>query len=527
MASLNDSLAIFDNPHRKKLLRDIVRGIEKESLRVSPSGHIANSAHPKTLGAALTHPSITTDYSEALLEFITAPSCSIEKVLTELDDIHRFTYRQIGEELLWASSMPCQLGADDQIPIAEYGSSNIGIMKHVYRLGLGHRYGRSMQTIAGIHYNFSIPDTLWVELQQHQQNTQSLQNFKSEGYFKLIRNFRRYGWLLLYLLGSAPAVCRSFVANRDHQLSPVGQDSHSLYQPYATSLRMGDLGYQSQAQSTVDISYNSLEEYINSLRSALATPYKAYDDIGLKDPQGNYKQLNTHLLQIENEFYSAIRPKRTAVLDETPLQALQHSGVEYIEVRCLDVNPLLACGIDAQTIRFLDTFLLFCLLSESPKSTNSEAQIFSNNMLKTVYQGRDPQLRLQKGPSKVRLRQWGADLLLEMQPVAKQLDMAHDNQYYTQALRSMQAAIIDASKTPSESMLKEMQDNNETYYRMAMGKAMKHREFFLGSGIDTKISEHYTQLAAMSHKQQIAQENKAQVSFDQFLSAYWKSSQIN
>lgn len=527
MASLNDSLGIFDNPQKRKLLRSIVRGIEKESLRVSPSGRIANSAHPKTLGAPLTHPSITTDYSEALLEFITAPSCSIEKVLTELDDIHRFTYRQIGEELLWASSMPCQLGADDQIPIAEYGSSNIGIMKRVYRLGLGHRYGRSMQTIAGIHYNFSVPDELWLELQQQQQNTQSLQNFKSEGYFHLIRNFRRYGWLLLYLLGSAPAVCRSFVANRDHQLSPVGQDSHSLYQPYATSLRMGDLGYQSQAQRAVDISYNSLEEYITSLRSALATPYKAYDDIGLKDQQGDYKQLNTHLLQIENEFYSAIRPKRTSVSNETPLQALQHSGVEYIEVRCLDVNPMLACGIDAQTIRFLDTFLLFCLLSESPKITQSESKTLSENMLRTVYRGRDPKLRLQQGKSELTLRKWGGDLLLKMQPVATQLDMAHDNQNYTQALRAMQAAITDSSKTPSESMLQQMQDNNETYYRMAMGKAMKHREFFLGGEPDTRTTKHYTQLAEISHKQQIAQENNDQLSFDQFLSNYWKSSQTN
>lgn len=529
MLSLNDRLALFDNPQKIALLRGIVRGIEKESLRVSPNGHIANTAHPKTLGSALTHPSITTDYSEALLEFITAPSCSIEKVLKELDDIHRFTYRQIGEELLWVSSMPCQLGPDNEIPIAKYGSSNIGQMKQVYRLGLGHRYGRAMQTIAGIHYNFSVPDELWLELQKQQQNTQVLRDFKSEGYFHLIRNFRRYAWLLLYLLGSAPAVCRSFVANRDHRLSPVGQDSHSLYQPYATSLRMGDLGYQSQVQSAVDISYNSLEQYVISLRGALAKPYQAYDDIGLKDEQGHYQQLNTHLLQIENEFYSAIRPKRTATSDETPLQALEHRGVEYIEVRCLDVNPLIACGIDAQTMRFLDTFLLFCLLSESPQTSSAESLDLSENMLRTVYQGRDSALILRRNQTDVRLRDWGAELLAQMQPVAEQLDHAHQNstQLYLQGLKKMQSAIDDSNITPSASMLNEMQENSETYYGMAMRKAQEQRRLFLAGDLDSAIAQTYGELAETSHSQQAIKENSDSKSFDKFLSDYWRSSQAD
>jgi glutamate--cysteine ligase len=524
MAILTDRLAIFNNPQTIKYLRCIVRGIEKESLRVSPSGHIANTSHPKSLGSALTHPSITTDYSEALLEFITAPSCSIEQVLNELNDIHRFTYRQIGDELLWASSMPCQLGTDDQIPIAKYGSSNIATMKQVYRLGLGHRYGRAMQTIAGIHYNFSVPDELWLELQQQQRNTQSLQNFKSAGYFHLIRNFRRYAWLLLYLLGSAPAVCRSFVANRDHKLSPVGQDDHSLHRPYATSLRMGDLGYQSQAQSCVDISYNSLTEYVASLKKALVQPYKAYDDIGLKDEKGQYKQLNTHLLQIENEFYSSIRPKRTATSGKTPLQALQQGGVEYIEVRCLDVNPLLACGIDAQTIRFLDTFLLFCLLAESGPNTSCESAEIAENMLRVVYQGRDPELKLERNKSKLKLSDWGGDLLSKMQPVAEQLDLAHGNQHYLEALNIMQSALLDSSITPSATMLTEMQDNNETYYRMAMRKAQEHREFFLSGEVDKAIIEHYCHLAAVSQKQQANEEKNDQLSFDEYLADYWKFS---
>jgi glutamate--cysteine ligase len=277
-----------------------------------------------------------------------------------------------------------------------------------------------MQTIAGIHYNFSLPDELWEAHKEKQNSHLSLQDFKSEGYFKLIRNFKRYAWLLLYLLGAAPAVCRSFVASRDHHLSPVGTDSHSLYQPNATSLRMGDLGYQSQAQSNLDISYNNLEQYIGTLRTALAEPYKEYDDIGLKDEQGDYNQLNTHVLQIENEFYSPIRPKRTAAANETPLQALERHGVEYIEVRCLDVNPLIPCGIDAPTIRFLDTFLLFCLFSDSPDISDQDSQRLSENMLRTVYNGRDPELKLWHNQTERSLRHWGKELLEKMTPIAEQ-----------------------------------------------------------------------------------------------------------
>ncbi|MBT7963770.1 MAG: glutamate--cysteine ligase, partial [Porticoccaceae bacterium] len=332
--SLDANLELLRDPARAARLTGIMRGIEKESLRVESSGRLAQTPHPKTLGSALTHPLITTDFSEALLEFITAPSSSMDSVLKQLEEIHRVTYQELGDELLWVSSMPCQLGDDDSIPIAYYGSSNIGTMKRIYREGLGNRYGRLMQTIAGIHYNFSVPDSLWEDLKEAAGNQQSLQDFKSDGYFSLIRNFRRYSWLLLYLLGAAPAVCRSFVRHQKHRLMPFGSDSHSLHQPFATSLRMGDLGYQSDSQSSLTVSYNDLSQYTKTLQEALKKPYPDYEAIGLKSSKDSHKQLNTHLLQIENEFYSSIRPKRTTATGETPLHALAERGVEYVEVRC-------------------------------------------------------------------------------------------------------------------------------------------------------------------------------------------------
>ena len=526
--SLNNHLACLSSAQNSKALSGIVRGVEKESLRVNAEGYLASSAHPKSLGSALTHPSITTDYSEALLEFITAPSCSIQQVLSELDDIHRFTYQQMGEELLWVSSMPCQLRSDSQIPIGDYGTSNIGTMKKVYRIGLGHRYGRAMQTIAGIHYNFSIPDNLWRLLQENSQNNQSLQDFKSAGYFALIRNFRRYSWLLIYLLGAAPAVCKSFVAGRSHRLIPVDCDTHSLHTPHATSLRMGDLGYQSDAQSTLMISYNSLEHYIKTLREALQKPYAAYDKIGLKDQQGNYKQLNTHLLQIENEFYSAIRPKRTTADGETPLQALEKRGVEYIEVRCLDVNPLITGGIDALTMRFLDVFLTFCLLSDSPQTDSEEYARIPENLMRTVYNGRDPLLTLMDTEGERTLKDWGSDLLSAMQGVAEILDQAQGTDcpetLHGDALSIMQTRLNDPEATPSAMLLAEMRENNETYFAMAMRKTLQQRDYFLERPVDGTCLAKYQRLATQSHDQQAAIEASDRLSFDKFLADYWRSS---
>ena len=520
--SLDDNLKILRDPSRADRLTGIVRGIEKESLRVEPNGRLAQTPHPKALGSALTHPSITTDFSEALLEFITAPSSSTDSVLNQLEEIHRITYQEIGGELLWVNSMPCHLGSDDSIPVGQYGSSNIGTMKSVYRQGLGNRYGRLMQTIAGIHYNFSVPDSLWEDLRNTAGNQQSLQDFKSDGYFGLIRNFRRYSWLLLYLLGAAPAVCRSFVSNQEHRLAPFGSDPHSLHQPYATSLRMGDLGYQSNAQSSLIVCYNDLPQYTKTLRKALEKPYPAYEKIGTKDKQGNHKQLNTHLLQIENEFYSSIRPKRTASAGETPLQALAERGVEYVEVRCVDLNPLLPCGIDVPTMCFLDTFLLFCLLKDSPKTNNEEYALIPQNIDRTVYRGRDPELKLLVGDSEISLREWGQSLFDEMRPVADLLDSAHQTKAHSEIFNIMELKLTDDSTTPAAVLLEEMRANNETYYAMAMRKASEHRDYFQANPPCSETTEKYQKMAEMSFQNQAEIEASDTLSFDDFLADYYR-----
>lgn len=521
MSSLSKRQSILARSDHHSLLAGIRRGIEKESLRVTPEGQLSQSPHPKILGSTLTHPSITTDFSESLLEFITPPLNSVPEVLAILENIHRFTYRNIGDELLWVNSMPCVLGNDDDIPLADYGSSNIGQMKKIYRRGLGYRYGRLMQTIAGIHYNWSVPDDCWQVLQDHANYPGSLQDYKTEQYFGLIRNFRRHFWLLLYLFGGAPAVCRSFVAGRQHQLQAFNGDGHSLHMPYATSLRMGDLGYQSKAQDSLVVCYNDLSSYIENLREALTKPYPAYQAIGVRDALGEYQQLNTHLLQIENEFYSTIRPKRTTNSGETPIRALWQRGLEYVEIRCIDLNPYSPVGIDADQMYFLDVFLLHCLLSDSPDTDKLEYQQVLDNQRRVVYEGRDPALELSKGDKQISLRSWAASLYGELEALAELLDSNTPEPVHSAALKKLKPRLSDATLTPAAQLLDEMKSSGSTYFQTALKHAQDHRNYFLKTPLDASQVAYFEQLAAESLAKQAEIEAADNISFEQYLANFY------
>lgn len=502
-------------------LGGIRRGVEKESLRVTNSGELAQDEHPRGLGSALTHPHITTDYSEALLEFITEPFTSVSALLGQLDDIHRYTYSVLKDNLLWPTSMPCALKGEEGIPVAQYGTSNSGKMKTVYRWGLAYRYGKIMQTIAGVHYNFSLPESFWRELQSREGDTQSLQDFKTERYFDLIRNFRRYSWLLIYLFGAAPAVCRSFVRGRKHKLQPFEGDEHTLHAPYATSLRMGDLGYQSDAQQRMIVCYNDLSTYLKTLCGAITQPHADYQAIGLRDAEGRYQQLNTSLLQIENEFYSSVRPKRTTRRGETALQALRLRGVEYVEVRCVDLNPYDPLGISAEQMHFLDAFLLYCLLTPSPRTDNQEYRNIQENQARIVYRGREPGLTLRRGEGEVSMSEWATALLADMRDCAALLDRAHGDGHFRQSVDTQQSKLDDPALTPSARVLEEMRREKLTFFRHGMSIAERHREQFLERPLAPEVQERFARMAEQSLEDQKAIEAADTGSFEEYLAAYY------
>lgn len=516
-------LAVFARPENNASLRGILRGLEKESLRVTPAGTLAQTGHPEALGSALTHPHITTDYSEALLEFITDPFADVEPLLTQLDNIHRYTYAQLApnHERLWPASMPCTLGTEDEIPVARYGTSNSGTMKTIYRIGLGHRYGRSMQTIAGIHYNFSLPDDFWRLLQAHKGNQQSLQDFKTDSYFGLIRNFRRNFWLLIYLFGASPAVCSCFIKGRNHQLQPFPAAEQTHYLPYATSLRMGDLGYQSDAQKSLVVNYNNLSDYLKTLCGAITQSHPAYEHIGVKDSDGNYQQLNTSLLQIENEFYSSIRPKRTTTRGETALQALRLRGVEYIEVRCVDLNPYEPLGVTREQMQVMDAFLLYCLLSDSPATDEREFYQGQENQKRIVNQGREPGLVLLRGDAQPAMHDWALEIIRGSMACAELLDQAKGGDAYQQALQQQIAKLENPALTPSARVLRDMQDNRQSFYAHSLALAEQHRVYFAAHELDAPTRASFTELSQASLREQQALEQRQEISFDQYLENYY------
>ncbi len=520
--NFDQRLELLQQPEINALLLSTLRGLEREALRVNASnGKLAQTAHPAAIGSALTHPQITTDYSEALLEFITDPQPSIPAVMRQLEDTVVYVVQRLGDEVLWANSMPCQLGPDSEIPLAQYGSSHTGRMKTLYREGLGLRYGRAMQCIAGIHFNFSLPDSLWARLRDQDLSPLTLQDYKTRGYMSLIRNFRRQFWLLLYLMGAAPAICKSFVRDRPHKLSPCA-DGHSLCALLGTSLRMGNLGYQSSAQDAIVVCYNELGSYIGELCKAILTPAYAYEALGLRDAEGRCQQLNTGLLQIENEFYSTIRPKQTTRRGETQLRALAERGVEYIEVRCLDLNPFADLGIDPEQLYFVEAFLLACLLEESPQTTTEEYRDMQANQAAVVYRGRDPQLQLKRFGRSVSLSDWAAQIMRRVGLAAEQLDRAMDTQEYSRSVASMQQRLLDSSLTPSARLLASLEREQLSYQRWMMARSLDISQRLRERTLDAETSALLNRLTRRSLEDQRQLEAAQTGSFDDYLAAYYQ-----
>ena len=486
-------------------LKGMRRGIEKESLRALPDGKLALTPHPLALGSALTHPHITTDFSESQLELITGVHAGVESALEELTRVHQFTYRvldQLGDERLWVSSMPCGLPTDETIPIGRYGSSNVGRAKSVYRMGLSHRYGRRMQTISGIHYNWSLPDV------------------SSEQYFALIRNFRRHAFLLLYLFGASPALCSSFVAGRPHELQPLGDGS--MFMPHGTSLRMGRLGYQSDAQASIAVSYNCLESYAESLQDALVTPYPAYEAIGVQTPGGDYNQLSTSLLQIENEFYSTIRAKRVIKSGERPLHALRERGVEYIEVRLMDLDPFEPVGIGADTMRVLDAFLLHCLSSDSPDDTPEEIAANARNQHAVAARGREPGLVLEHWQGGERsLADWAGEILAACAVQAGVLDAAHGGSAYRDALARVAERLQRPELCPSARVLAAMaQEFDNSYVGFIRRQSDTTRTALLTLPYPDELQRRFDAQAAQSLAEQARIEAADTLDFETFRRHY-------
>ncbi len=511
-------LAGLINSGERGVLRGGRKGVEKESLRVSPAGEIVQTPHPAALGAPLTNEHITTDYSESLIELVTPPFRETWELLQYLCDIHQFVYRHLDEELLWSTSMPCALQGDASIPLAQFGTSNVGRMKTIYRHGLGMRYGRVMQAISGVHFNYSFSTKLWGVLEGVSKSKRLPQDFVSEQYFAVLRNYRRYGWLVLYLFGTSPAVSKSFFAGREVTLPSLDDDT--VYEPYGTSLRMSDIGYRNKNQASVSVSVNSLDDYVRDLSRAIGTPYPPYEKLGVK-VDGEYLQLNANILQIENEYYSFIRPKRIARSGERPTKALQRAGVEYVEVRALDVSAFDPVGVNQNKLRFLEAFLALCLLRDSAPIDRGEQEALDANHLLVARRGRESGLRLNREGRDFPMVEWARELLDSMQGLCEMLDHGELTRPYTAALEQQRAKIEDVERTPSARLLAEMRQSGDTFFQLARRMSKLHKDYFLGlyPPNERRLAE-FAAAAQDSHEAQRRIEAADTRDFDSYLANY-------
>ena len=505
---------------KSSVLAGGLKGIEKESLRVTADGSLSRLPHPQALGSALSNSFITTDFSEALLEFVTPACGSTWEALQFLCDIHQFSYDRMDDEMLWVTSMPCSIPGDGRIPLARYGDSNVGKMKTAYRNGLGYRYGRNMQTIAGIHFNYSLPERFWPHYQEIEKNAESAHRFRSNAYLDLIRNFRRMGWLVLYLFGASPALCKSFVGESSGiEMPDLTPDT--FYEPFGTSLRMSDLGYSNSTQAGLNISLNNLDEYIRDLSAAINTVEPAYEKIGVL-VDGEYRQLSANMLQIENEYYSSIRPKRVAHSGERPTAALRRGGIEYVEIRSLDISVFDPVGVNQNVMRFIEAFLIYCLLSDSPMFDDASLDATGENQKNAAKHGRDPKLKLIRRSATVGLRDWAREIVDGVRQVAELIDRDSEHNDYVNAVDAQAELIDDSAATPSARILRELEESGSGFYDFAFATAISHKQYFQQlEGLAPERLSLLEKEAVESIQRQKDIEASDSISFEEYLANYY------
>lgn len=502
-------------------------GLEKETLRIDAKGRIAQTDHPTELGAALCNSQITTDFSESLLEMVTPPCDSASQALEHLTGIHQFILPRLGnEEGLWNTSMPCVIDGDDSIRIGEYGSSHNGMMKHAYRRGLGIRYGRRMQAIAGIHFNYSMPEQSWPLWQQlHQQKEVPTHSMQTQGYFHMTRNLMRIGWLVPYLFGASPAICQTFLpSGADSDLATLNKNTR--YAPFGTSLRMGEIGYRYKEDAPIDLTvrHDNFDNYLNDIFNHVKTVHPAYEEAGVVDENGRYNQLNANKLQIENEYYSSVRPKQIPSKGEMPLLALKRTGIRYLELRSVDVNVFDPAGMHIEQLAMLEMMMLFSWLADSAPLHADEMGENKRNIKLVAHRGREPGLMLSKENSAVSLQDWGNSILESLAPIAQWLDenesnSSIDNLYQT-SLKQQMAKLQDSSLTPSARIVDEL-DSHGSFFNMVMTLSKAHEERLTSMPADAALQAQLGQGVTDSIAAQHALEASCSGSFDDYLSEYF------
>tara|TARA_B110000438_G_scaffold303498_1_gene365250 strand:- start:4651 stop:6186 length:1536 start_codon:yes stop_codon:yes gene_type:complete len=483
-------------------------GIERECLRVYNKA-ISKKSHPAIFGSSLFNRYITTDFSESLLEFITPPISSKDETIKFLDTIQHFVSHNINNEILWPFSMPPYIHSDDDIRIAHYGSSNEALFKMLYRRGLSYRYGRKMQTIAGVHFNYSFSENLW-HLDLLNDTTSTINEVKEVFYFRALRNINRTNWLIIYLFGASPIINDLFISFSQEKFKKI---KNSYYLPHATSLRMSDIGYQNTSQSNIRISLNSLDDYAHDIKKYTRTESNLFSEMNINN---NQHQINTNILQTEDEYYSSSRPKNSSPSKQRMSSRLLDSGIEYIEFRSLDINPFHKTGIDYKTLVFLEMYINYCTFKESPFLSEIEIKDNQLNNINVARNGRKPDHILLRDGEKISLKSWGREVLEEMHAVICQ------SEYEESIITEQIEKIDDPDKTLSALFFDKFCSSNLSFdeFGQSIGESNKI-DYLNKSHLSNRNWDVLSQEAKKAKQDQINAESKDDISFSKYLDEYF------
>lgn len=367
-------------------------GIEWESLRAKDDGKLSLTPHPAVFGDKLTNPLITTDFSESQIEIITPTFDTIDDAFENFSLLSDMVNASLPrDEYLWFQSIPCILPYWDQIPIAQY--SEEGESSQKYREDLARRYGVKKQMISGVHFNFSFSERFLKKLYSLENDDLSFKDFKDDIYLKIARNYLRYCWLIIYLTGCSIGSHKTFSNDCIH-LMDAKDDYGSYYSTRGPSFRNASCGYKNLKD--LYPSYNSVNEFVGDINSFI-------DNGDLSEAKELYTQIR-------------LKPKNPKDL----LNSLKDSGIEYIEIRTLDINPFYQCGIVNRDMKFLHLFLIYMLVKDESDylAWQNEAKI---NEERTAESGYVDSMRLLRDGCEVTLKDWAYEIINEMYDMCDEL----------------------------------------------------------------------------------------------------------
>jgi glutamate--cysteine ligase len=317
-----------------------------------------------------------------------------------------------------------------------------------------------MQCVSGIHYNFSIDEKSYCDLLGSAYSQEAVDNL----YLGLIRNFKRNFWFILAQLGASPVADKSYVLERDHNLEKL--NANDVFLPEATSLRMSNIGYQSPIQTSLGIRYNSLDGFIESVKKGIKMSHIEFNRLGLFDDGGNRQQISDGIIQIENELYDTIRPKRTSPNGLRPANALKEHGIEYVEIRGVDISPNALGGISKDQMHFLDLFLIHCFITRSSELTDKENIRLQKNHTDMVSSGQNNSTVISYKGKEISSGEAMVDLINELSLLAKTLD--GDTKTYGNALRA-----ITTNKNQSAAIFSSLAEGKD-FHDIALEKSIQN-----------------------------------------------------